>query len=193
MNTLNSLDVASSELVYNSVNSNEVTGSIPFYFGLLPYELYVLPGMYLAILQVIWLETLSPVQFHLLPHFFAFSIFQGLKKTIRRGRPGCVNTETMGGFIDASHCEGKFKWQSFPSGHTGVAFSLATALAMEMLVPETGNFFDIEITSNTSKWAIAIVPKEIVDIYPQSLHEKYLQPRAAAIALSVRSTISCLS
>ena len=62
---------------------------LPYYLGLLPYELYVLPLMYIAMIQVILFSAFNPIQFHLLPHFFAFSLFQLIKGTVGRERPGC--------------------------------------------------------------------------------------------------------
>jgi hypothetical protein len=36
----------------------------------------------------------------------------------------------MGKLIDPKHCEGKTRFQSFPSGHTIIAFALATSLIL---------------------------------------------------------------
>ena len=152
---MSNIDYTLSKGIYDLINSNKIFQELPFYFGLLPYELYVIPGMYLALFQVIWLESLAPIQFHLLPHWFAYSFFNFLKKYARRGRPGCVH-KNMSKYIDESHCEGKHKFQSFPSGHTGVAFSLATALAMEMWIPAQSNFFDIKIDTVSTRLTITI-------------------------------------
>ena len=76
---INKLDKDISYLIYSLVNSNNFIRNIPYYLGLLPYELYVIPGMYLAIIQVLWLNTPNPIQFHLLPHWFAYSLFTFLK------------------------------------------------------------------------------------------------------------------
>jgi len=152
---INKLDKEISKGIYNAVNSNKVTQKIPFFLGLLPYELYVIPGMYLAILQTIWFNSPNPVQFHLLPHYFAYSIFQFLKGTIKRGRPGCVDKK-LSTYIDASHCSNSHSMQSFPSGHTGVSFSLATALFMEMMRSEDPRFFELKISSNITRKVIAI-------------------------------------
>ena len=151
---INKLDKDISYLIYSLVNSNNFIRNIPYYLGLLPYELYVIPGMYLAIIQVLWLNTPNPIQFHLLPHWFAYSLFTFLKNVIDRGRPGCVNKK-MSGYIDDSHCYGKHKTQSWPSGHTGVAFSLATALYMEMMYSEDPRFFEFKIKSKTTRSLIA--------------------------------------
>ena len=152
---LNSIDYKVSKAIHDAVSANWLTEKIPVWFGLWPYELYVIPGMYIGILQVIWLESMAPVQFHLLPHFFAFSIFQGLKKSLHRARPGCVYKDELGEAIDPGHCTGSEMWRSFPSGHAGIAFALATALAMEMLIPVKSNFFDIRIVDRTKKLSIA--------------------------------------
>ena len=80
-------DVIATRAIYNFVNGNSYTRHLPYYLGLLPYELYVLPGMYIAMIQVILFSAFNPIQFHLLPHFFAFSLFQLIKGTVGRERP----------------------------------------------------------------------------------------------------------
>ena len=124
MDTLNKIDFQITKKIYNLFN-NKYLKKIPRYFGLIPYEIYVLPGMYIAILQVIWLNTPTPIQFHLLPHWFAYSIFQFLKKSINRWRPGCKYSQ-LSKYIDDSHCSHGHELQSFPSGHTSAAFSGAS-------------------------------------------------------------------
>ena len=127
---------------------------IPNFLGLIPYEIYILPGMYLAIFQVLWLGSPNPIQFHLLPHWFGYSIFQLLKGTIKAPRPGC-HIPGMKEFIDDSHCHDKHAWQSFPSGHTGIASSLATALFMEMMYSDDPHFFEMNITNIKTRRLIA--------------------------------------
>ena len=41
------------------------------WFGLVPYKLYEGPGMLIAIVQMIVLQTIIPLQVHLIPHFFS--------------------------------------------------------------------------------------------------------------------------
>ena len=151
---LNEVDYKITKIIYDLVNSNSFTKNIPNYFGLIPYEFYVIPGMYVAILQVIWLGTPNPLQFHLLPHWFSYSIFQFLKKSIDRERPGCFH-KNLGEHINSSHCSHGHELQSFPSGHTGVASSLATALTMEMFYSENPKFFEIKITKEHTKRIIS--------------------------------------
>jgi len=127
---------------------------LPTVLGLIPYEIYILPGMYLAIFQVLWLGSPNPIQFHLLPHWFAYSIFQLLKGSIKTPRPGC-HIPGMKDFIDDSHCSHGHEWQSFPSGHTGIAASLATALFMEMIYSDDSHFFEISIKDIKIRRAIA--------------------------------------
>lgn len=146
INKLIKTDVGLTRLIYNLFDKNNIIKKLPYWLGLLPYEIYVIPGMYLSILQVIWLETVNPIQFHLLPHWFAYSFFQILKGTIKRSRPGCVNKD-MSAHISKNHCEGKTFFQSLPSGHTGVAFALATALYMEMSYSKYPKFFEFPITT----------------------------------------------
>lgn len=143
-NQLIHLDYLATKKVYDIFNSNSIVKQIPFFFGLIPYEVYVLPGMYIAILQVIWLSAFNPIQFHLFPHFFAYSFFQLLKGTVGRERPGCKHKD-LKGFIDASHCKHKVRFMSFPSGHTGIAFALAAALYAEMTFSDDPKFFDVRI------------------------------------------------
>jgi membrane-associated phospholipid phosphatase len=140
---LKNIDYTLTKIIYDFFNRKYLK-SIAHYFGLIPYEFYVIPGMYLAIFQVIWFNVMGPIQFHLLPHWFAYSIFQFLKKSIKRERPGCKYTK-MSKYIDGSHCKHGHEYQSFPSGHTGVASSLATALFLEMNYAVTPKFFDVEI------------------------------------------------
>lgn len=148
------LDVSATKSIFNLINNNKFLKPLPYIFGLLPYEIYVIPGMYLSILQAIWLETVNPIQFHLLPHWFAYSFFQLLKGTINRGRPGCVNKD-MQGEISPNHCKGKVLYQSFPSGHTGVSFALATALYMEMMHSDNPKFFEFPINTPRTRKLIA--------------------------------------
>tara|TARA_B100001057_G_C22792624_1_gene928212 strand:+ start:418 stop:1281 length:864 start_codon:yes stop_codon:yes gene_type:complete len=143
MNNIDKIDLKISKFFFDLFNKNTIK-YIPQIFGLIPYEFYVIPGMYIAILQVIWLGTPNPVQFHLLPHWFAYSIFQFLKKTIKRPRPGCFN-KNMNKYINAGHCINGHQYQSFPSGHAGVAASLATALFMEVNYSDNPKFFEIPI------------------------------------------------
>jgi hypothetical protein len=149
------MDYTITKSIYNVVNNNKYVNPLPYYLGLVPYEIYVLPGMYIAILQTIWFETINPIQFHLLPHWFAYSLFQLLKKSIKKKRPGCEYKE-LSKYINSSHCSHGHEMQSFPSGHTGVAFALATALFMEMIYSKNPHFFEYPIVSNTSKYIISM-------------------------------------
>ena len=133
---IDNIDYNLTKLVYDIFNRKSLQG-VSHYLGLVPYEFYVIPGMYIAILQVLWLNVIGPIQFHLLPHWFAYSIFQFMKKSIKRPRPGCKH-KNLSKFIDSSHCKNGHENQSFPSGHTGVAASLATALFLEMNYSDNG-------------------------------------------------------
>jgi len=149
------IDFKLSRAVYDIFNG-KVMHQIPNILGLIPYELYILPGMYLAIFQTLWLGTPNPVQFHLLPHWFAYSIFQLLKGSIKTYRPGCW-IKGMGKFIDESHCLHGHEFQSFPSGHTGIASSLATALFCEMMFSEDPHFFEIKLKDEKVRTGIAFL------------------------------------
>lgn len=153
--TANKFDKTISKKIYDLFNSNKVLKEMPHYLGLLPYEVYVLPGMYISILQMIWLNSSNPVQLHLLPHLFAYSLFGMLKGSIKRPRPGC-SVKSMSNYINASHCTGSTKLQSFPSSHAGVGFALATALYLEMMHSENSVFFEMKIKSPAARKALAM-------------------------------------
>jgi membrane-associated phospholipid phosphatase len=118
--------------IYQNIglNSNPIINKFPFLFGLVPYEIYILPGMFLAIALAFYYDNLAPIQIHLLPHWAAYSISVYIKSSVHRLRPGCNPALKMNKLIDPKHCEGKTKFQSFPSGHTIIAFSLATSLIL---------------------------------------------------------------
>lgn len=120
------------KFIYQHVglNKNPFIARVPYYLGLLPYEMYVLPGMFVALVVMFYYQSFTPVQVHLLPHWFAFSIALYLKTHLKRVRPGCVENYQMNHLLDAGHCEGKTRYQSFPSGHTIIAFALATSLIL---------------------------------------------------------------
>lgn len=127
-----------------SVGNNSIIGRLAMYGGLVPYELYVIPGMYLAMYQMIWTGDINPVRFHLLPHFFAYSLVTFMKDYFGRERPGCV-IQNMKNMIEPSHCEGKIRFRSFPSGHTMIASALAAALVAELYSHENPRLFTIPI------------------------------------------------
>lgn len=112
------------------LNSNPLINKFPFIFGLVPYEIYILPGMFFAIAYAFYYDTLVPIQIHLLPHWAAYSISSYIKSSVHRIRPGCNPLLKMGKLIDPKHCKGHTKFQSFPSGHTIIAFALATSLIL---------------------------------------------------------------
>jgi len=146
---LRSIDYKLSKSIYDLFNHDSMK-LIPNYLGLIPYEIYILPGMYLAIIQVLWFGSPNPIQFHLLPHWFGYSMFQLLKGSIDAPRPGCW-IPGMDEHIDDSHCSHGHEWQSFPSGHTGIASSLAMALFMEMIYSDDPHFFEIKIKSRKTR------------------------------------------
>lgn len=143
-----SLDEQLSTWIYENIglNSNPMISNLPYYLGLLPYEIYVIPGMFLAIFVMLFNETAAPLQFHLLPHWFAYSMSIYLKNSIDRVRPGCKGKE-QGKRIDPKHCETEPKLQSFPSGHTVIAFALLMALFLFL--------FDPTYNASGEKWIFA--------------------------------------
>lgn len=129
---ISSADQILTKWIYNNIglNSSPLISKAPYYLGLLPYELYVLPGMFVAVITMFYNQSFHPVQFHLLPHWFAFSVGLYLKTHLSRMRPGCSDKLNMNRLLDPGHCQGKTKFQSFPSGHTMIAFALATSLML---------------------------------------------------------------
>jgi membrane-associated phospholipid phosphatase len=121
------IDATITRAIFNFLNTNNTVAQIPYYLGLIPYELYVLPGMFIAIAHMLYHNTYTPLQFHLLPHWFAFSMATYIKHNIHRTRPGCKFPE-MKTKISKNHCVMPTQQQSFPSGHTIIAFALATTL-----------------------------------------------------------------
>jgi membrane-associated phospholipid phosphatase len=132
---ISNLDKNLTKWIYTNVglNKNSIISKLPYFFGLLPYELYVIPGMFVALFTMFYNQSFHPVQFHLLPHWFAFSIGLYMKHHLKRIRPGCNQEYGMGKLLDPGHCEGKTKFQSFPSGHTLIAFALATSLTLYLM------------------------------------------------------------
>lgn len=126
---LDKVDYKITKTIFDLVNTNKFISSIPYLIGLIPYEIYVLPGMFIAIITMVINNSYHPVQFHLLPHWFAFSLASYIKHNIHRDRPGCVY-EDMGYKISENHCKGSTQRESFPSGHTIIAAALATSLIM---------------------------------------------------------------
>ena len=155
ISSIRNIDYKLSKIIYD-IFDNKKINNIPFYLGLIPYEIYVLPGMYLAILQTIWLETPNPIQFHLLPHFFAYSVFQLLKNYMKSPRPGCF-FKSMNKYINKGHCLNGNEFKSFPSGHCGIAASLSVALFMEMMYSENSYFFEINIKDIKRKRLIVTI------------------------------------
>lgn len=125
-------------------NRNAWISQAPYYCGLLPYELYVLPGMFVALFGMLFYESPLPLQFHLLPHWFAFSMTTYIKQNVKRIRPGCAaGAGGAGGgirnLIDPHHCQGSTRMRSFPSGHACIAAALATSLSLFLRDPSFGN------------------------------------------------------
>ncbi len=133
--TIQNLDLRMSKSIFDSFHSNKILSKTPYYLGLLPYEIYVLLGLYIAILQVIWLNNPNPIQYFILPYFFTSMIFYAIKTRFHRMRPGCYN-KSMSKYMNEKYCSASEASKSFPSGHTGTAFALATALMMEMMYSE---------------------------------------------------------
>ena len=128
----NNVDFKITKWIHENIglNKNPLISKAPYFLGLLPYELYVIPGMFIAIFTMFYDKSFNPIQFHLLPHWFAFSVATYMKHNIDRVRPGCLKGKGLDKLIDPKHCLGGTMHQSFPSGHTIIAVALATTLYM---------------------------------------------------------------
>ena len=84
---LEAVDNVVSGTVQTAVLSNGFTRNLVYYGGLLPYELYVLPGYFVSMLLAVWLEEVAPVRFHILPHLLSFSVFLSLKHNRNEFKP----------------------------------------------------------------------------------------------------------
>ena len=111
------------------------------YGGLVPYELYVLPGMAAAIIYAMVYRHTASLRFHVIPHVFAYSLVGLLKHVVLRGRPGCFGPSKMvESFEMRRKCGGSprkawkerhgFAYLSFPSGHACVAWSVLMGLLL---------------------------------------------------------------
>lgn len=158
MDALHSIDTALTEAIFNAAASDSPPGHLfdaaVVYLGLIPYELYVLPGMMVAIMYAMFKDHAASLRFHVLPHVTAFSIVGLLKAVVRRGRPGCYGPEGMvRDFEMAAKCKrdgaGIPPWSkrkgfgtvSFPSGHACVAWSVMMGLVLYLT------------DENQSKWS----------------------------------------
>lgn len=111
------------------------------------YEIYVIPGMFLALLWMVLRRLmdhryeLEPLRFHILPHLLSFSIAHQLKSLFPRIRPGCqrlrsgtttrLRALSSRSSIHPLDCLKKGN-ESFPSGHTMVAFSMLCGLGLTL-------------------------------------------------------------
>ena len=152
---MDEIDLYITKKIYNFFN-NKWSSNITEIFGVIPFEIYEKVGMYSSILQVLWMSTPNPFQFHLVPYWFTFTIIRILKEIIPRKRPGCFHKD-MDTFIDKTICKNEKKYQSFPSMHSGTSFALAVALMMEMKYSKNPYFFEFKIKQTTSKNTISII------------------------------------
>jgi membrane-associated phospholipid phosphatase len=166
------IDQVLTKWVYNNIglNSNPIISKAPYYLGLVPYEIYVIPGMFVALILMFYYQSFTPMQIHLLPHWFAFSIGLYLKSHLQRVRPGCLENFGMDKLLDPGHCKGKTKFQSFPSGHTIVAFALAGALTMYLRDDTISDKVFMGIDFNQPRTKIATIIKMYIIAVMISLH-----------------------
>ena len=90
------------------------------------------------------INNLNPLQIHILPHLLCYSIFNFLKGIMKRERPGAVY-KRMGHYINSKYTLPHESCKSFPSAHSGLAFSLSTAIAMEMNASKNPTFFNFPV------------------------------------------------
>jgi len=118
------------------MNKNKHIPLIPYYLGLLPYELYAIPGMFISIILACYYNSFTPFLVHLFPHWSAYSIVSLLKKHVKRTRPGCrLRNKNKLQMFDAKRCQNADRNKSFPSGHTIIASTLATSIYYFMYDP----------------------------------------------------------
>jgi membrane-associated phospholipid phosphatase len=124
------INTAITKSIYNNIgdNKNSIIRHMPVYLGLIPYKIFVYPGMFIGIIDMMWSKNQNSLQIHLIPHWFAFAILTYMNNNIRRMKPGCALNDIR--IRDSiSHCN-KSCYKSFPSGHTGISFALATSITL---------------------------------------------------------------
>ena len=146
MEIARSANFSATEAVYGAAQGSDMLRGLTYYTGLLPYELYVIPGMYLALMHALQTNDMTTIRVHILPHLLAFSVFQRLKHKAGRERPGCAHPK-LGNFINKGHCHGKVRFSSMPSGHTGIASALLMALILELHILEDPKLFGIHVSA----------------------------------------------
>lgn len=138
------MDKQITSMIYNFFHKHQILRQIPYYFGVVPYEIYSLFGFFIGVIQLIWINNLNPLQIHILPHLLCYSIFNFLKGIMKRERPGAVY-KRMGHYINSKYTLPHESCKSFPSAHSGLAFSLSTAIAMEMNASKNPTFFNFPV------------------------------------------------
>lgn len=150
------MDKDITKMIYSFFHKNKLLRQIPYYFGVIPYEFYSLFGFLIGVIELIWINNLNPLQIHILPHLLCYSIFNFLKGIVKRERPGAIY-KTMGHYINHKYTSPHESSKSFPSAHSGLAFSLSTALAMEMNFSKSPTFFNIPIENTTMRQFITFI------------------------------------
>ena len=131
METLQKVDLYLTRWLERNVgmSDNKILSHLPYFIGLLPYELYAIPGMFLSIIIACYYQSYIPMVVHLIPQWAAFSVVSMLKNHIKRTRPGCLlKNKNKLKFFDKGHCDGSQRVKSFPSGHTIISTTLATSM-----------------------------------------------------------------
>lgn len=139
--------------------------NLTFWLGIVPFEIYK-GGIFIALIQMIWLSSFNGIQFHVLPFFIANTIIGMLKDKYDSPRPGCVDPIEFP-HTNPNYCMEPTRNESFPSGHSGVAFALLAGIYMQ-LFHGNGKIFEILIPSGNSRlifFGIAAVVAFIVALH----------------------------
>lgn len=151
---VNHIDYKLTKAIVDLCNNDLIQNIIRF-GGIYPFEVYVIPGMYISIILLILTGSPGPLQFHLLPHFFAYIYASKIKMAVTRPRPGCYFKDID--ITEPGHCKGTKHIQSWPSGHTCVVYALLSALLMELYYSEKPTVFEINIKNKTNRNIIAAI------------------------------------
>jgi membrane-associated phospholipid phosphatase len=169
MNRIHEIDTIITKKIFNIFSSNKSYSihKLPYWFGFIPFKYYVEPGIYFALLQIIWLYTYDPLQFHIIPHLIVNGIFVVLYSIFKRKRPGCTY-KSMSGHMNKAYCNKKQSYLSFPSLNTSIAFTLLAVFYSEMMLSNNPKFFSFRITEKRNRniiVAIATISSFVVAIH----------------------------
>ena len=119
---------------------------LTYYMGMLPYEIYVLCGVYVGILFVVWAGNAEMLRVALLPVFMAYCVF-GMSRAVSHP---CGNGD-LRHHIGHTEC---MRTEYFPCGTSGVAAALIVALVCEIVYKSDLNLFGIHVSNVFGKAAV---------------------------------------